>query len=74
VLLAVPIGAGIGTARSNTFGRNLATGAGVGIIFYLASQLIQGSAGGIHLPAAVVAFLPVTLVLAAAAVLIKRMR
>lgn len=74
VLLAVPIGAGIGNARSNTFGRNLATGAGVGIIFYLASQLIQGSAGGIHLPAAVIAFLPVTLVLTAAAILIKRMR
>jgi lipopolysaccharide export system permease protein len=74
VLLALPIGAGIGNARSNNFGRNLATGAAVGIIFYLVSQLIQGGGANSHLPAGVVAFLPVMLVLAASAGLIKRMR
>jgi len=74
VLLAVPIGAGVGNARSNSFGRNLANGATAGILFYLVSQLIQGSGAGTHLPAAVIAFLPVTLVLAVAAGLIRRMR
>lgn len=74
VFLAIPIGAGLGTIRSNTFGRNLAVGAGTGIVFYLASQLIQNGGALAELPAALTAFLPVTLVMAAASGLIYRMR
>jgi lipopolysaccharide export LptBFGC system permease protein LptF len=74
VFLAIPIGAGLGTIRSNTFGRNLAVGAGTGIVFYLASQLIQNGGALAELPAALTAFLPVTLVMIAASGLIYRMR
>jgi lipopolysaccharide export system permease protein len=74
VFLAIPIGASIGGARSNTFGRNLAMGAAVGIIFYLFSQLVQTGAAMIHLPASMAAFAPVLLVLAVAFGLVSRMR
>lgn len=74
VFLAIPIGAGVGTSRSGAFGSNLAIGAGVGILFYLASQLIQTGGAMIELPAALSAFIPVLLVLAAAGGLISRMR
>ncbi len=74
VLLAVPIGASIGSVRSNAFGRNLAMGAAVGIIFYLFSQLVQTGAAMIQVPPSVAAFAPVLLVLAVTAALVTRMR
>jgi len=75
VLLATPIGAGIGaTARSGVFGRKLAIGAGIGILFYMASQLIHTGGAMAGLPPELVAFLPVLLVLAVAAALTYRMR
>jgi len=74
VLLATPIGAGLGTQRSSAFGRNLAVGAGAGILFYLASQIIYTGAPLIGIPAEVVGFLPTVLVLAAAGALFHRMR
>jgi len=74
VLLATPIGAGLGSTRSNAFGKSLAIGAGVGILFYLASQLIQTGGAIAGLPPQLVAFLPVMLVCVASGLLIYRMR
>lgn len=74
VLLATPIGAGLSTTRSSAFGKNIAIGAGVGILFYLLSQLIQTGGSIAGFPPALAAFLPVTLVFSAAVVLISRMR
>ena len=74
VFLAVPIGASVSTTRSSAFGKNLAIGAGVGILFYLLSQLIQAGASMAEIPSELAAFLPVMLVLGVAAGLINRMR
>jgi lipopolysaccharide export system permease protein len=74
VLLATPVGAGLGTQRSTAFGRNLAVGAGVGILFYLASQIINTGGPLLGIPPAVVAFIPVMLVAVAAGGLFYRMR
>jgi lipopolysaccharide export system permease protein len=74
VLLAAPIGASISTQRASTFGRRLAVGAAVGILFYLASQIINTAGTLIGIPAPVVAFIPMTLLLVAAAILFYRMR
>jgi lipopolysaccharide export system permease protein len=74
VFLAIPIGASVGSVRSNAFGRNLAMGAAVGIIFYLFSQLVQTGAAIIHIPPSVAAFAPVILVLSVAVGLVSRMR
>ncbi|MEN8763736.1 MAG: LPS export ABC transporter permease LptG [Thiogranum sp.] len=74
VFLAVPIGANVGTTRSSGFGKNLAIGAGVGILFYLLSQLIQTGASMAEIPPALAVFLPVVLVLGVAGGLTNRMR
>jgi len=74
VFLAIPIGASVGSVRSNAFGRNLAMGAAMGIIFYLFSQLVQTGAAMVQIPASVAAFAPVLLVLAVAVGLVSRMR
>ena len=74
VLLATPIGGSISAQRSSSFGRSLAVGAAVGILFYLASQIINTAGALIGIPVPLVAFIPVTLVLLAAAALFYRMR
>lgn len=74
IFLAVPIGANVGTTRSGAFGKNLAIGAGVGILFYLFSQLIQTGASMAEIPPALAVFLPIILVLGIAGALINRMR
>ncbi len=74
VLLATPIGAGISTQRGSSFGRSLAIGAAVGIVFYLAAQIINTAGTLIGIPVPLVPFIPVTLVLLAAFGLFYRMR
>jgi len=74
VLLATPIGAGISTQRGSSFGKSLAMGAAVGILFYLVSQIINTGGSLIGIPLSLVAFVPVTLVLLAAVGLFSRMR
>ena len=74
VFLAIPIGASLGTARSGAFGRNLAIGAGIGILFYLMSQLVQTGGSIAEIPPYVAAFFPATLVLVIASGLMRRMR
>ena len=74
VLLATPIGASLRSQRSAAFGLKLAIGAGVGIGFFLLSQIIHTSSSLIGLPPAVVAFTPAALILAATGWLFSRMR
>jgi lipopolysaccharide export system permease protein len=74
VLLATPIGASLQSQRSTAFGRSLAIGAGVGIGFFLLTQIINTSSALIGLPPAMAAFLPAMLVLAATGWLFSRMR
>lgn len=74
VLLATPIGAGISTQRGASFGKSLAIGAAVGIMFYLGSQIINTGGSLTGIPAPLVAFIPVTLVMLAATGLFYRMR
>jgi len=73
-LLALPIGASLGSTRSGSFGKNLAIGAAVGIVFYLLSQLIQTGGQLLEIPPPVAAFLPVILVFSVAGIWISRMR
>jgi lipopolysaccharide export system permease protein len=74
VLLATPIGAGISTQRGSSFGKSLAIGAAVGIVFYLAAQIINTGGALIGIPVPLVGFIPVSLVLLAAFGLFYRMR
>jgi lipopolysaccharide export system permease protein len=74
VLLATPIGAGSGTQRSSAYGRNLAIGAGIGILFYLGSQIIHTAGPMFGIPAVMVALAPVALVTGMAGWLFRRMR
>ncbi|VAW72505.1 hypothetical protein MNBD_GAMMA15-2462 [hydrothermal vent metagenome] len=74
VLLGTPIGARLAAQRSAAFGRNLAIGAGAGIGFFLLAQIINTGGALIGLPPAMVAFIPVVLVLAATGWLFSRMR
>ncbi len=74
VLLATPIGASVASQRGSTFGRNLAVGAVIGILFYLASQIINTGGALVGIPPPLVTFIPVTLVLLATAGLFYRMR
>lgn len=75
VLLATPIGASVGAAsRSGVFGKKLAVGAGIGILFYMASQLIHTGGAMAGMSPALIAFLPVMLILAIAGGLTWRMR
>lgn len=74
VLLAAPIGAAVSTQRASSFGKKLAVGAGAGIVFYLASQIINTAGTLVGMPAPLVAFIPMSLVLIASAVLFYRLR
>ena len=74
VLLATPVGAGLRSQRGAAFGRNLAVGAGMGIGFYLLTQIINTGGALLGLPSAIVAFTPAALVLTATGWLFSRMR
>lgn len=74
VLLATPIGAGLGSRRSPGFGRRIAIGAFIGIVFYLGTQIIHTAGLLLGLNSALIALLPVLLILAAGGVLLYRMR
>jgi len=74
VLLATPISAGVSSSRDRSVGRNLATGALIGILFYLAAQIIYALGHLLHMNLFLVALLPALMVFAVALVLIRRMR
>ena len=74
VLLATPIGAGLGTQRSSGFGRRIATGAIIGILFYLGTQIIHTAGLLLEIDSALIALIPIALITAAGTVLLRRMR
>jgi lipopolysaccharide export system permease protein len=74
VLLATPIGAGLSSQRGASFGKRLGVGAAVGVLFYLGSQIIQSGGPLAGIPAPLVALIPFSLVMLAAAGLFYRMR
>jgi len=73
VFLAVPIGATVSSQRSADFARRLGTGAVIGILFYLGSQILQSSASLSRLPIPVLVFIPVAMVAAAAVYLFRKL-
>ena len=74
VLLATPISASVTAGRDRSFGLNIGIGAVLGIVFYLAAQIIfaLGQLLGWNIP--LVAALPALIILGIAAVLLGRMR
>ncbi len=74
VCLAVPIGAGVSTQRSADFAQRLASGALVGILFYLGGQIIQSSGTVTGLPIPLLVFVPVLVIGSAALFLYRKAR
>ena len=74
VLLATPISASLGSRRGRNFGVNMGIGALVGILFYLGAQIIFALGQLLEVSVALVAFSPTVVVLAAASLLLRRMR
>ena len=74
VMLAVPIGAEVRPLRGATFGRRMATGAMIGILFYLGTQLIQAGGMLLGLDAALIALTPVLILFLTSGFLFYRMR
>ena len=74
VLLATPISANLGSGRSRSFGLNIAIGAVVGILFYLAAQILFALGQLLHFSVPLVAILPTIVVSLCAAVLLQRMQ
>jgi len=74
VMLAVPIGADARPQRGAAFGRRMVTGAMIGILFYLGTQLIQAGGMLLGLDAALIALTPVLILLITSAFLFSRMR
>jgi lipopolysaccharide export system permease protein len=73
VLLATPISANLGSGRSRSFGLSMGIGAVVGILFYLAAQIIFALGQLLQFSIPLVAVLPTIIVLLCAMVLLQRM-
>lgn len=74
VLLATPIGAGLGSQRSTAFGRRIAIGAIVGIVFYLGTQIVHTTGLLLELDTKLIALTPIVISLFASGFLLARMR
>lgn len=74
ILLATAITASLGSRRNRNFGVNMGIGALVGILFYLGAQIVFAMGKLLGIPVSVVAFIPTTVVLAVALLLLRRMR
>ena len=74
VLLATPISASVTAGRDRSFGMNIGIGAVVGIIFYLAAQIIFALGQILDWNSALVAVLPALIIFACAMMLLRRMR
>lgn len=72
-LLALGLGVKPGSRRSG-MGRQLATGALIGVLFYLGSQVVLALGQIFHLPAPATAAFPLACILAAAVLLVYRLR
>jgi len=73
VLLATPISANPGSGRSRSFGLSMGIGAVVGILFYLAAQIIFALGQLLQFSIPLVAVLPTIIVLLCALILLQRM-
>jgi lipopolysaccharide export system permease protein len=73
VLLATPISANLGAGRDRSFGINMAIGAIVGILFYLAAQIIFAMGQLMQLSIPLIAVAPAVLVSICALFLLRRM-
>lgn len=74
VLLAAPISAGVTAGRDRSVGLKLGIGAAVGIGFYLGAQIVFALGQLLDWNIPLVAALPALVILACAAVLLRRMR
>jgi lipopolysaccharide export LptBFGC system permease protein LptF len=74
VMLAVPVGADSRPARRITFGRRMAAGVLIGLLFYLGTQIIQAGGLLLGIDAALIALTPPLLVLFTGVLLFSRMR
>lgn len=73
VLLATPISANLGARRNRSFGLDIGMGALVGILFYLGTQIIFALGQILELNIPLVALFPTLLILACAAIMLRRM-
>ncbi len=74
VMLATPLGASLGSGRGGSFGQRIAIGAVVGILFYLGTQITYTAGLLLQLNSALIALLPILIILAASLLLLRRMR
>jgi lipopolysaccharide export system permease protein len=74
VLLGTAISAGISPGRDRSFGINIGIGAALGIVFYLATQIIFSLGQLLQLSIPLVALLPTLIILTCAIVMLRRMR
>lgn len=74
VLLATPISASLGSRRERNFGTNMGIGALIGILFYLASQIIFALGQLLGLSAVLVAIIPGCIIFVCALFMVRRMR
>ena len=74
ILLATPIGTGLGTQRAHSFEIRIAVGAIIGIVFYLGSPIIHTTGALLKLSTPVIAAIPLCILLMASAYLFRRMR
>jgi lipopolysaccharide export system permease protein len=74
VLLATPISASVTAGRARSYGVNLGIGAGLGILFYLGTQIIFSLGQLLQWSIPLVAILPTLIILACALFLLRRMR
>lgn len=74
ILLATPIGTGLGTQRTHSFEIRIALGAIIGILFYLGSPIIHTTGALLKLSTPIIAAIPLCILLAISAYLFSRMR
>jgi lipopolysaccharide export system permease protein len=74
ILLATPIGTGLGTQRAHSFEIRIALGAIIGIVFYLGSPIIHTAGAMLKLSTPVIAAIPLFILLLISGYLFKRMR
>lgn len=74
VLLATPIGAEPNPRRRTAFGRRIAIGSIIGIIFYLGTRIIHSTGLLLELNIALITLSPILILLAASVFLLYRMR
>lgn len=73
ICLAIPLGAGIMSQRTSGYGRRIATGALIGIVFYLGSQIVHLSGSLLGIKPVVLTLFPIGVALIIANRLFRKM-